>query len=1150
VLGIALASIAGLPVAARSSGTDRGLLVRPPWGAVRAAGPNAARTAGAQPWLQTLRERERRWRSFPDLVVHPSREWVPHFGARRGVRAPFENMRPAGAGAGAPRAQAAPQVIRLAFIRVEFETDRGGNASTGTGRFDLSEPGNASAPIDRPPHNRKFYLDHLEALHRYYHAQSYGAVDIQGEVWPRKKADGSPADSLAYRVSDMADFGPWAFGSSIYPAAAHMFRTFLLAADAQARVLGDSIPWRDYDGLVIIHAGSDLQSDVRQDSKEDIPTFTLGVADSDRVVFPNAYKDCPADTADTLAAYCPIGEALFVPETANQDGFYGAINGLLAHECGHLLFGFADLYDIETGIPVVGLWSLMDSGNLAGAPVVWEGQGDIFATGILPPSIDPFQRSFVGGALQFEEVAYDGASTQILDGERHPDMRAIPLSSDEYLLMENRALARLDTLVLVRDTVTNVVLGPAFPDPYEYDALLPGGGILVWHIDASVLTYSTSLRVNGDFGWNTNRRRLGVSVIEADGLADLGDLGSPLLFGSYRDPYYRSNNPTLSDTTLPSLIPNTRTRPHLRLDFLDEPDDTMHFSARRAWQLPGWPVAADFPPGGPQLLAVDADGVPDLEVCWAGGDTAGAGANDIFVVRRNGLGILGSSLALTTLSDRPRPPLAALPRGAGGQGPSLLAVSTYARGGSGGQVLLIDADPANAGQPWAGWPPASSPVVSTPPVFAGAFPVASVLVGGADGYVYAYNLNGSVVARSRDPLPGAVSGRLAVAAASSIPLPAGGTTSGWLVAAGDSIGDVAVWALDGSAVMTPLSGWPQRLATRTDFAPDFLWLDFDGAGSAGGNPSGCRAGLPELVAHETTRLWAFCAEGSPLRGWGRENGDTLVGALGAGDPDGDGFPEVLTQTRTSKVAFVNLSGYPSPGWPRAGSPEGVLGEDSVLTEPRAPRRFPTLSPPLALDVNGDGRSEIVAPNTSGMLAALDAAGATPEGWPLATGSGAGGSAVAADLDGDGLLEIVAPDRFGQLFAYSLPVPAAPLAAHPWRMLGGDAQRTSSLPASGLSPTPPPSAGPLVRGSLKAFPNPARRKPVSFAYQLSEPARVEFRILDSSGHEVASFSRGGERADNLEVWDPGSLPAGLYLARLKFSAAGREEVQVLPLGIIR
>jgi len=1123
--------------------------------------PGTLRAKVPQAWLDAQRERERRWRSFPDLVVHPSREWSPQFLDRRGVRAPLESVRRSGpALAGPARPPGAPHVIKVAMIRIDFNTDRGGGKSTGNGRFDLGTPGEAAPAIDRPPHNRKFYMDHLEALRRYYDAQSYGTVDIQGEVWPR---DTSNVIS-AYRVSDMADFGPWAFGSSIYPAAVKMFQTFLLAADAQAKALNDTIPWHELDGIMIIHAGSDLQSDVYQDSPEDIPTFTLGVADTDRVVFPGAIKRCPPVPGDTLAEYCPIRNALFLPETINQDGYYGANNAVIAHECGHLLFGLSDLYDIENGLPVVGYWSLMDTGNLAGAVIPQDSGEPIYAVGLLPPAVDPFQRFFVGDALTFPEVTYDGAPIRILDGERHPDMRAVTLSADEFVLLENRAIASGDTLVLDQDPVSHVILGPRDPDRYEYDSLLPGGGIVAWHIDTSVLTYTTSLRVNDDFGFNTNRRRLGVSVIEADGLADLGDLGSPLLFGSHRDPFYKSNNATLSDTTAPNLIPNVGTRPHVRLDFLDEPNDTMTFTAQRTWQLPGWPVATDFPPGGPQLLAVDADGDATdnaLEVCWAGGDTLSADANGVFMLRKNGQGLFGPSALLTSLPDRPRPLLAALPAPQGpigAQGPCWLAVSTYAAGGSGGQVWMIDASLGNAGQTVAGWPATLPSLVSTPPVIVGPSSIASVLVGCEDGHVYALALDGSVRARSRDALPGGIRGRLAAvqvphAFAIADVSPQTGD-SGWLVAAGAAGGQVGVWILDPAggpnARMPFVSGWPQSLASNSGFAPDFLWIDFDGVGGAAGNPSACRAGLPELVAHDRNRLWAFCAEGRLLPGWGRALSDTLVAALGAGDPDGDGFPEVLTQTPNSKVAFINLTGYPSPGWPRAGSQEGVLSENPELTAPNPAQSFPTSSPPLALDLNGDGRCEVVAPNTSGILAALDADGHTPAGWPLATGAGAGGAAVAADLDRDGYLDLVAPDRFGMLFAYSLPVRIGSPGAHPWRMLGGDPGRTSALPTVGMSPTPGPVAGPLIQGSLKAFPNPARKRPISFAYQLSEPADVEFRILDSSGHEVASFSRSGQRADNLAIWEPGDLPAGLYLARVRFRSSGSEEVQVLPLGLIR
>jgi len=144
---------------------------------------------------------------------------------------------------------------------------------------------------------------------------------------------------------------------------------------------------------------------------------------------------------------------------------------------------------------------------------------------------------------------------------------------------------------------------------------------------------------------------------------------------------------------------------------------------------------------------------------------------------------------------------------------------------------------------------------------------------------------------------------------------------------------------------------------------------------------------------------------------------------------------------------------------------------------------------------------------------------------------------------------VAPDRFNRLYAYSVPgTLAAP--ATSWTMLGGDPGRSFALSPSATSGPTAPSPGPLVAGSLKAYPNPARRRPIQFAYQLSEDAAVEFRILDTSGHEVARWSRSGRRSDNLETWDPSGVPAGLYVARVRFAGPGGAHVESLPLGVLR
>lgn len=1065
-------------------------------------------------------ERERRWLSFDDVLSAPGADWSLRARRRAGWRpraVPGPQSRAAGRTA---VAWAEPETIRVAFIRIDFAADRGGSSSTGDGRFDLSVAGPEAIPVDPPPHNRAFFRGHLEALSRYYDAMSYGRVVVEGDVWPREETG-------AYSLADMADYGPWTFDQTIYDEALRMFRDMFFAADSQSTLRSDRVPWDSYDRFYLVHAGSDLQNDVYGDSPEDLPSFTITTADSEAVVFPDSLN-------------LPIDRATIVPELGAQDGYYGAINGVIVHESGHNLFGLGDLYDTATGYPVVGYWSLMDSGNLLGS-LVQTSQGEIYATGLLPPSVDPWQRAFLTDVLAFPEVDYDGGPMAIADVQRHPDVRRVTLSSDEYLLLENRYLAPADTVELDQDSLTHVILGPKSPDRYEYDALLPGGGIIAWHLDESVIPYSTSLRVNPDYGFNTNHDRYGVSVLEADGLADLGDTGSPYLFGAPFDPWFLNNNPTLSDSTFPNLVPHTGARPHRRLDFLDDPGATMHVSAQRTWSPAGWPVETKFPPGGPLLLAVDADGDGRNDVCWAGGpdstdmlpDSSIVHVEDpdsaaLFAVRADGMSLGGTNdYAFARLDRRPRPEMAALAVGSAGAGPAYFAVSTFAAGADtsspGGRVWLLD----HTGAVRPGWPAQLPSLVVTPPVIAGSYPDALVFVGCADGLVYALGLDGGIVDRVEvvPATDGTYSGRLAVAEGPPC----------WRVAAGTDRGWVGVATLGICPVpLAPDAGWPVRMAEDSTFTPDMLWLSFDGASGGGTEGGVCGAGVSALVVHAADRLWASCPDGSGIPGWGHAFGDTLVAGLGAGDPDGDGLPDVLAQDVRSGLYFVNRTGYPSPGWPRKG-----LAED-----------LRTWSPPLALDVDGDGRSEIVGLNGSGVIAALRADGTTPEGWPLASGSGVSGSPVAADLDGDGTIELVVPDRFHRLFAYSLPVETPGAGVISWTMLGGDPGRTSALPLSATPATPAPAAGPLERGSLKAYPNPARRRPVTFAYRLTEPAEVEFRILDTSGHEMASFTRPGLQGENVQVWEPGRIPAGLYLARVRFRGASSERVEVLQLGLLR
>src|SRR5262249_53370152 len=143
-----------------------------------------------------------------------------------------------------------------------------------------------------------------------------------------------------------------------------------------------------------------------------------------------------------------------------------------------------------------------------------------------------------------------GASTDLPDIERNYTVRKVPISGDEYFLVENRLddLNGNHSLTLTRDS-TGVILGPAGVDTLEYDFLVPGPGALVWHVDESVADFFGP-RADPGFGLNVNRSRFGLEIIEADGLDDLGDFNTPFPLGSATDPWFVGNATRLNDTTV------------------------------------------------------------------------------------------------------------------------------------------------------------------------------------------------------------------------------------------------------------------------------------------------------------------------------------------------------------------------------------------------------------------------------------------------------------------------------------------------------------------------------------------------------------------------------------------------------------------------
>jgi len=224
------------------------------------------------------------------------------------------------------------------------------------------------------------------------------------------------------------------------------------------------------DAFIVVHAGSGAEE-----------TGSLGDIWSHKSTLASAYST----DGTNIYGY------LTIPEDAKI--------GVSAHELGHLLFGFPDLYDTDYSSEGIGNWCLMSGGS-------WNGGGDI------PSHPSAWCKANQGWAT-VTNVTTNGPLT-VHDVESSHSLYRLWTSGgsgSEYFLLENR-------------------------QPIGYDTALPGNGLLMWHIDEAQ-------------PGNTDETHYKVGLLQADGNRDLelnhnrGDAGDPYPGSTSKNAITQSTTP-------------------------------------------------------------------------------------------------------------------------------------------------------------------------------------------------------------------------------------------------------------------------------------------------------------------------------------------------------------------------------------------------------------------------------------------------------------------------------------------------------------------------------------------------------------------------------------------------------------------------------
>lgn len=174
--------------------------------------------------------------------------------------------------------------------------------------------------------------------------------------------------------------------------------------------------------------------------------------------------------------------------------------GVCCHELGHLLFGWPDLYDTDNSSEGLGNWCLMAGGS-------WNGDGDVPSH---PSAWCKAQQGWVEVVNQTTNAQVGIADVK--DGHAVYRLWKQGAAGKEYFLVENRQRR-------------------------NFDRMLPGEGLLVYHVDESVDS-------------NADERHPMVALLQADGVDDLGHAKNR---GDAGDPYPgTSSNASLTVSTTPN----------------------------------------------------------------------------------------------------------------------------------------------------------------------------------------------------------------------------------------------------------------------------------------------------------------------------------------------------------------------------------------------------------------------------------------------------------------------------------------------------------------------------------------------------------------------------------------------------------------------
>ncbi len=1028
--------------------------------------------------------------------------------------------------------EAVAETLNVLAVRVQFQADNDAR-TTGNGTFTLTA-GAADTVLDAPPHDAQYFRAHLEFLSNYFRRVSKGRVLINATL----------LDSVITLPSLMQVYSP-ARGASNLPVA-NLVRDTWHAVDSMNLVPD----FHAYQSFVLFHAGSgrdiDLLAELGYDpTPYDIPSLYFGLAGL-RAMYGSSYQGIPVKGGTefiTNTMVIPETESRLLPGAVGDVPLVLSINGLLCASLGNYL-GLPDLFNTATGASGIGRFGLMD------------GQAIFSFSGAFPPEPSAWEKYWLGWMTT--PVVGVGDTTLSLPAVALADTAyRVPISSDEYFLVENRSRDPYRTGLTVtslyhgalrqrtftRDTadffegdvswLKGVVTDVSVPDwslpgGTDVDGTFYDGGILIWHIDESVI-----LQGIANDAVNVNPDHRGVSVMEADGAQDIGQsygaftAGSGSEQGTLWDFWYSGNSATLyknafSPTSLPNSSSYAGGNSHVTINNFSPRAPRMTVSVERGdgriSPLVSFPKLPGVLPASHSSLVTSLSS-PTILVAHTGTPAKATQLTQGTVAAPGGVFAWNTSGGAAIVGCKANGMIVSLQAGDDvAFGPVVGAL-----GGTSTKRMAVAVNSTTLGRTgiamYSLQPDGTADSLSTELFFrplnrsivtglAASDSLLAVGVGG--GRAYFVKFDGTVA----DSLKPSGDTSATIVGISCLPQP-----YQFLLTMSDGTiavtGTVPVRAAGGGMVVQHLSG------------------SIAGPGVFRG---GTASSDPPRIAVATTdgQLYLMDLALHVVSGFPVSTGGPVSQPPAFADIDGDGTRDIILFSGGRVFAF-HTNGALLDNFP------ATLSHGATIT-----------SAPVIADIDGDGHPEILAATSEGLVGAFTGQGKMTQGFPLSAGVGTQDVAVlslgtGSQTSGKAIVVVSSTDGGVHAWKTSAGISTVP---DPWPQYQLDAVHSGQI-VSAPQPGTPISSGFMPSDRVYNWPNPVYDSKTYIRYYVSENATVHIKIFTLAGDLVTEFEGPGTAGlDNEVAWDVTGVQSGIYFARVEADGPSSSQVRIIKIAVVR